>query len=236
MPKREHHLKPAAIDVLDPHPAKLVQQLGAAQPRGAAISGDTRPPARFGRHSRRCPGAVPSKANPGRYNGACSEIGTAAYLIGHAPQQTHRRRVVIIGGADVHSHGRLSSPINCQGGQLADHRQRRHVRIGLHLHRERQARRVDCDSRNGYKDAAVLSPRESLVCYSLESARAIHRWTELMLSHCPSSPVKYPVAGRSPSGGRIVVNSIQAAYDNERMLDLIEARQRSPRHQNTAAL
>ena len=35
-------------------------------------------------------------------------FGTStAYLIGHAPQQTHKRRVVMVGGADVCSHGRL---------------------------------------------------------------------------------------------------------------------------------
>jgi len=62
------------------------------------------------------------KANPGKYDGACSGTGMTAYLIGHAPQQTHKRRVVMVGGADVCSHGRLSSSINRQGGQLADHR------------------------------------------------------------------------------------------------------------------
>jgi hypothetical protein len=35
----------------------------------------TCPPARAGRHRRRRPGAVPVKANPGKYSGACSESG-----------------------------------------------------------------------------------------------------------------------------------------------------------------
>jgi hypothetical protein len=43
---------------------------------------------------------------------------------GH-PHRSRRRSsffVVMVGGADVCSHGRLSSSINRQGGQLADHR------------------------------------------------------------------------------------------------------------------
>jgi hypothetical protein len=81
--------------------------------------------------------------------------------------------------------------------------------LSLPLHGERQTRRVDCHRRNGHEDAAVLSPRKSLVCYSLESARAICRWTELILSHCQSSPVKCPVAGRSPNGGRTRKRSVK---------------------------
>src|ERR1043166_5556715 len=34
---------------------------------------------------------------------------------------TRRDALVIVGGADVYSYGRLSSSINRQGGQLADH-------------------------------------------------------------------------------------------------------------------
>ena len=87
---------------------------------GVAIFGDTLPSCSMCRDRRRRPGVVAIKANPGKYDGACLGTGTTAYLTGDAPQQTHKRRVVMVGGADVCSHGKTlildQSPRRSVGG------------------------------------------------------------------------------------------------------------------------